>query len=171
MIRAHALGNSMDVPVERLRFDPDPLAITSDRNGECQCFVCRARRAIAAAHGVPVEAVTIVGASLLPDTTLLDKQPPALVSSANTAAEQAPAAPIPAIPSAPQITAFDVHGCRPEPAATDPESFAAPTWLIRCLEICGRLVGWCAAWFYLLVLAPRRVRDLAFCKEGRESRG
>jgi hypothetical protein len=92
----------MDAPIDKLKFHPDPLSLNSP--GECGCPFCIARRQIAAAMGVPIEAVKLVPVNQAQAAcfqNLFHAPPPA------TAVMPAPI----------QITAFDVGGPPDRPGA------------------------------------------------------
>lgn len=128
----HAFVKTMEVPVERMKFDPDPLRINEepDRKGlvvrNFECLEAHLASIKAQAAGLGIE---------LSGETLLDKEPalPIAVTPpwpAAHAASEVPAAQQPAgIPAINMITAFDVHGgagkqAREQEATEETESSA-----------------------------------------------
>jgi hypothetical protein len=104
----------MQIPLDKLRFDPDPLGLN---NGyQCDCLRCRTRRLLAEQLGVSEDSIVQL------------KLSPVDVGSAAFEAMKEWGA----VNSQPLITAFDVHGSSPgQPAAADrdpePASIALPT--------------------------------------------
>jgi hypothetical protein len=118
MLVVQSFGLAMEIPVERLKFDPDPLGLTAG-DYECPCPSCRLQRRLAELQGQGL-ASQVVGLSA--------------VQPANVSQETQ------AVQVQPPITAFDVHGAperkSPERAAAERELVTAdgqavPKWLVR----------------------------------------
>lgn len=135
----------VELPLDRLRFDPDPLD-WNGRGGLCNCMACQLRRDIAREMGVPVE--SIVGLTL---TSVAPTAKPA-------AAPEVLNKPRPVEELPPAITGFDVHGAPERNLPPAEAAIVLPPWLIAFTEITGRIFGWCVGMFYVAVLAPRRER-------------
>jgi hypothetical protein len=146
----------IELPIERLRFEPDPLD-WNGRGGQCDCMACQLKRDIAAQLGVPPEKIGAMSfvhlASLTSDVAPLP-QPKPQKEITKAAAE------ITELP--PLVTGFDVHGAPDRTAANeeeDDEFVDLPPSLGWFLETLDRLLSYAVAMFYVAVLAPRRERQ------------
>jgi hypothetical protein len=146
MLVVQSFGHVMEVPVELLKFDPDPLGLTAG-DYECPCPACRLQRRLAELHAQE-GGMEVVGVSR-------GKH------GGNTS-------------SPPSITAFDVHGAperkSPERAAHESAVVSAesrqlvtrdgkpvPPWLVRAVHV----VAWCIAiplWPVVWLAMSRRPR-------------
>jgi hypothetical protein len=153
MLVVQSFGHVMEVPVELLKFDPDPLGLTAG-DYECPCPACRLQRRLAELHAQE-GGMEVVG-----------------VSGESAAAITKTAVPITSSP--PAITAFDVHGAperkSPERAAHESAVVSAesrqlvtrdgkpvPPWLVRAVHV----VAWCIAiplWPFVWLAMSRRPR-------------
>jgi TusA-related sulfurtransferase len=151
MVIVHSLGHYMEFPVERLKFDPDPLGLTAD-GYECPCPSCRLQRRLAEleGQGLVLQVVT----------------PPASVSQETQPAQVQP-----------MITALDVHGSperkSPERAAAERELVTAdgrevPPWLVRVVHAAACVIAvpllpvvWLAMWLRRPKLRVFRIEEAA----------
>jgi hypothetical protein len=173
----HDPVHSIDLPLDRLAFAPDPLNLNQPI--ECDCPACTLKRTLAAMHGVDVSAVKI-------DWLKLKGQPVMPLFNVPTAAQMGTMmdpfgfeAPTPTevaqhtpLASQPQISAFDHGGGRQRAERGEPIEFqeieaAIPPWLLRFIDFTAEVFAWCMAKFTLLVLASPRlsvVRDDQDCE-------
>lgn len=146
MLVVQSFGHTMEVPVERLKFDPDPLGLTTG-DYECQCPGCQISRKLEAMHAAGLVMKVVVPPE--PDSPQYLKL-------------NAPGGPV-SPESYPLITAFDVHGSPDRPGSVSPERAAAEDQAKRpqLVTADGRqvppwlsLAVWAFAWCVGMVMYP-----------------
>jgi hypothetical protein len=150
----------MQVPLDRLRFHPDPLRFNQQYR-ECNCFRCQVRRRIAAQLGIPPEA--ILKMQLLPmgavSVSIAEAFQQKAAASGDEAEPRELRGPTPEevaehtpapLPGPPLITTFDtrrdgtphIPPVAPLVDGLTPEDFDLPPVMIWTAKVFAYVIAW-----------------------------